>query len=957
MRIKTVSLIVLLAGSTVTCLAVDPIGHWPFNGELSDTVGAADGIFNGGTATFSPGKAGQAVAFDGVDDYVDVMVRNIDAYTISAWVNPTRPGAASLIARTSASGTATHWSHQMRITADNLFEHYLWDGSARSVIGTTAVEMDTWYHVAITAINNGDVRLYVNGQEEGTANTVTAMWTGGDRYAIGSNSGNAMGWFEGLIDDVRIFDQVLPQEEIMPSLTVAANPAPADLITDVLRNSLLSWTPSEFAVTHDVYLGTTFAQIADATTPVSQGQDANTFDPGVLAFNQTYYWRVDEVNGSPDRTVFKGDIWSFTVEPVAIPVETVTASASGANPNMGPEKTIDGSGLNEMDQHSSQPLDMWLAAGTDPWIQYDFDKPYKLHALLVWNSNQAIEAFMGFGAKEVTVEYTTDGTTWAALEGPILLNQATGLPTYEANTAVALGGIMAQSVKLTVNTGYGSFGQSGLAEVRFLAIPVTPREPRPIQDATTATATVELGWRSGREAVSHEVYLGTDADNLTRIDTTTEASSVTDPLDYHTTYFWSVTEVNEAAAPTTHAGDTWRFRTPEYATVDDFESYSGDQGTEVFMTWFDGYGGDASLGGSTTGHIDGPFVETTVVYGGQQSMPLYYDNDSGFINIDGKSSSPNFSEVVREFDSPQDWTASGITSLSLNVFGAADNGVQLYLKINNTKIDGAPDISQPGWQPWIIDLSALGASLNSVTQLTIGVEGGTAGVLYIDDIRLYPRAAEYVTPTEPDSAKLLVYYPFDGNANDDSGNGINGEEIGAPTYVAGAQGQAIQLNGFDDYVDVVLDIPEDGGAVSFWFNTLDPDCGLYAAVDGILGAGGHDRHVFLDSGNVGTRIHNGGTMATVGLNVADGQWHHLVHTYGVDVGGQKLYIDGLLQVSGSKAQSDFDWQKRIHIGWSADGANDLTEGAIDEVRIYNSPLSLAEATWLAGITDPVIVPF
>src|SRR5210317_879087 len=116
MRIKTVSFIMLLAGNAVTCLAVDPIGHWPFNGDLSDAVGAADGVFNGGTVAFAPGKAGQAVAFDGIDDTVDVMVGNIDAYTISAWVKPARPGAASIVARTSASGTTIHWSHQLRIT-------------------------------------------------------------------------------------------------------------------------------------------------------------------------------------------------------------------------------------------------------------------------------------------------------------------------------------------------------------------------------------------------------------------------------------------------------------------------------------------------------------------------------------------------------------------------------------------------------------------------------------------------------------------------------------------------------------------------------------------------------------------------------------------------------------------------------------------------------------------------
>ena len=63
---------------------------------------------------------------------------------------------------------------------------------------------------------------------------------------------------------------------------------------------------------------------------------------------------------------------------------------------------------------------------------------------------------------------------------------------------------------------------------------------------------------------------------------------------------------------------------------------------------------------------------------------------------------------------------------------------------------------------------------------------------------------------EPDSTNLLVYYAFDGNANDSSGNGLNGQEIGAPIYVDGVENQAIQLNGIDDYVDVELDIPENG---------------------------------------------------------------------------------------------------------------------------------------------------
>ena len=71
-------------------------------------------------------------------------------------------------------------------------------------------------------------------------------------------------------------------------------------------------------------------------------------------------------------------------------------------------------------------------------------------------------------------------------------------------------------------------------------------------------------------------------------------------------------------------------------------------------------------------------------------------------------------------------------------YGQPDNSGQLYVKINNTKVTGAADLTQEQWTRWDIDLTGL-AGLQNVTQLTIGVDGGSAaGMLYIDDIRLYP---------------------------------------------------------------------------------------------------------------------------------------------------------------------------------------------------------------------------
>jgi len=105
----------------------------------------------------------------------------------------------------------------------------------------------------------------------------------------------------------------------------ATEPSPADDATDVPRDVTLSWKPGEYADKHDVYFGTSFSDVNDASkiNPLGvlaiQNQDANTYDPvGLLEFGKTYYWRIDEVNAPPtSHIVFKGDIWKFTVEPFA----------------------------------------------------------------------------------------------------------------------------------------------------------------------------------------------------------------------------------------------------------------------------------------------------------------------------------------------------------------------------------------------------------------------------------------------------------------------------------------------------------------------------------------------------------------------------------------------------------------------------------------------------------------
>jgi hypothetical protein len=93
-------------------------------------------------------------------------------------------------------------------------------------------------------------------------------------------------------------------------------PWPAYGATDVPEDVVLYWTPGTRANKHDVYFGNDFNDVNNANDPnIPPGrgrQDSNSFDPctGLLNFDTTYYWRIDEVKGS---TIWRGDVWYFTV--------------------------------------------------------------------------------------------------------------------------------------------------------------------------------------------------------------------------------------------------------------------------------------------------------------------------------------------------------------------------------------------------------------------------------------------------------------------------------------------------------------------------------------------------------------------------------------------------------------------------------------------------------------------
>lgn len=139
---------------------------------------------------------------------------------------------------------------------------------------------------------------------------------------------NGLTWYYWRIDEVdnggKVAKGKVWQFRTGPGL--ASAPIPADFATAIAVDTLLRWTAGIGAVQHRVYLGTSLAAVTSAATgdPEYQGSQGGTvFDPGGLAGNTTYYWRIDEV-GAGGAAITTGDVWRFT---------TLAPPAQAASPN------------------------------------------------------------------------------------------------------------------------------------------------------------------------------------------------------------------------------------------------------------------------------------------------------------------------------------------------------------------------------------------------------------------------------------------------------------------------------------------------------------------------------------------------------------------------------------------------------------------------------------------------
>jgi hypothetical protein len=670
----------------------DLVMHWPLDGDAIDLSGNGNNGTVGGTANYVAGQIGLALDFDGTSTYIDMDNQIVEGtWSLTMWLKPRDIPYTSdyyAVMHTDAWATGTPHVHLRNTTS-------LWNidiNSGPNISSTTELQEDEWYHCAYTILfeNGGNAaKLYINGalESEGEGGSTPSSFGPLNFGAWNTNSR----FYHGLMDDIRVYDHVLSEVEILGAMQgevfpYAYGPTPEDggMHMDTWAN--LSWKPGGFAVSHDVYMGETFDEVDAGAESTFQGNQGDTFFvagfpgfayPDGLVPGTTYYWRIDEVNDAEPNSPWKGEVWSFMIPP----------------------KTA----------YAPDPADTAEAVAVNAGLQWTPGFGAKLHTVYFGENFDDVSNAAG-GLPQGAASYSP-GELQMAKTYYWRVDEFDAVETHKGNV--------------------WSFVTEGAVA-----------NPSPAKGAVDVTQTPVLTWTPGFGA-SHEVYFGADAASLELKASGNLGSESYDPgqLEWNTTYFWRIEEANSANADSPWTGPLWSFTTANFLIIDDFEAYNDLNEEEpgsnrIYLAWIDGFDNPA-INGSTVGNLDPPFAEQTIVHSGLQSMPMTYDNAVGK------------SEATLTLTSNTDWTVNGVDTLTIWFRGQSSNAAeQMYVTLNGSaRIDhDDPDAAtSTSWTEWNIPLQAFadqGVNLTNVNSITLGlssVTGGT-GKMYYDDIRLYAPA-------------------------------------------------------------------------------------------------------------------------------------------------------------------------------------------------------------------------
>jgi fibronectin type 3 domain-containing protein/anti-sigma regulatory factor (Ser/Thr protein kinase) len=314
---------------------VTVVGYWKFDeGDGTSTMDAS-GTGNNGTvsgATWTTGKAGGALRFDGVNDYVGVgngaSLNFAGRITIAAWIKPeATDGLRNIVVH--GYSTSPNGEVILRINAGK-YEIGSWDGTVHGTVSTIPTgDVNNWVHLA--GLYDGTTwRLYRNGVQVNSRNDATGAVTVNANWAIGARGTGTGRFFQGSIDDVYIYNRALSVAEIAQLAQLDNTPptAPGGLNATASGEQVnLSWTAASDAESgisgYKIYRGTT----TGGETFLTQGGSVTSYTDQATSPNTTYFYQVSAVNGSGLEGSRSNEGSALTGDNPPAPPSGLTASA------------------------------------------------------------------------------------------------------------------------------------------------------------------------------------------------------------------------------------------------------------------------------------------------------------------------------------------------------------------------------------------------------------------------------------------------------------------------------------------------------------------------------------------------------------------------------------------------------------------------------------------------------
>lgn len=380
----------------------DYIGYWPLDATSGNVAVDASGNGNNGTvvgAAWSPnGKINGCLNFDGVDDYVQIANTVSNDFSMAFWVKTAQ-----------SAGTGQWWQGSGLLdgftapsksdfgTSLSGDDFAFGDGAPdTSILSTTPIADGAWHQCVATRVQStGALNLYVDGNWQAAGAGATNSLTAPAFIRFGSLQSGA-GFFNGSLDDVRIYTRALGSNEITALYlnSAVAPPPPTNIMVTVGGGLVvLNWFISLWAASYTISRSTASGgpYTAIATTSTDSYTDTNVVN------GTTYYYVISSVNEagtgvtSPEVIAMPTDFGAW------FRADAITGLASGAAVSAWPD--VSGNSNNAtQDAPSQQPIYVTGAMNSLPVVRFDsanstflsFNRPIQddFTIIIVYQSSQ-----------------------------------------------------------------------------------------------------------------------------------------------------------------------------------------------------------------------------------------------------------------------------------------------------------------------------------------------------------------------------------------------------------------------------------------------------------------------------------------------------------------------------------------------------------------------------------------